>query len=153
MEMPCAHASWQPTRSGGQTTGSMVSRLAAGGARHWVTGTSSPCLSVFKPVPLGGGRVDTGPAPGRGSDAESLFWSHERLHRAALHAYEAVRAAVEGERQALEARVADAADASVAWAEHRDAVRRWATSAEAISKRSGGPFGWYWARQRALDGV
>ncbi|HYV48275.1 MAG TPA: carcinine hydrolase/isopenicillin-N N-acyltransferase family protein [Myxococcaceae bacterium] len=148
MEMPCAHASWQPTRSGGQTTGSMVSRLGAEGARHWMTGTSSPCLSVFKPVPLGGAAVDTGPAPGRGSDGESLFWRHERLHRAALHAYEAVRGSIEGERQALESR-----DASSAWAEHRDAVKGWAASAEAISKRSGGPFGWYWARQRAADGV
>lgn len=64
MEMPCAHASWQPTRQAGQTTGSMVSQLrAAGQSVHWLTGTSSPCLSVFKPVVLGRGQISIGPVP------------------------------------------------------------------------------------------
>ena len=153
MEMPCAHASWQPTRSGGQTTGSMVSRLAAGGAHHWLTGTSSPCLSVFKPVPLGGGGAltDTGPAPGAGFDAGSLFWRHERLHRAALRAYDAVHASFDAGRQALESRLVDSPDASAAWAEHRDAAARWAAGAAPLAPRRRSAFDWYWSRQSALD--
>ena len=65
--MPCAHASWLPTRGHGQTTGTMIARLATGargGSRHWLSGTSAPCLSVMKEVPLGRGHVDTGPLPG-----------------------------------------------------------------------------------------
>lgn len=153
MEMPCAHASWHPTRTSGQTTGSMVSRLSAGGARHWLTGTSSPCLSVFKPVPLGGAPVDTGPAPGEGADRESLFWRHERLHRLALHAYDEARASFEAERQALEARLLDAGDAKAAWAEHREEAARWASRAAALSSSPSGLFGWYWLRQSALDRI
>ena len=48
--MPCAHASALPTRNGGQTTSSMVARLESSDTHVWMTGTSSPCLSVFKPV-------------------------------------------------------------------------------------------------------
>jgi dipeptidase len=151
MRMPCAHASWHPTRGAGQTTGSMVSRLAADGARHWFTGTSSPCLSVFKPAPPGGARVETGPLPGKGADPESLFWRHERLHRLALRAYDAVRASFEAERLELEARAVDAVDASAVWAEHREAVAAWAARAAGLAPPARGAFGWFWSRQSALD--
>jgi hypothetical protein len=50
----CAHAGPGPNRIS-HTTGSMISHLppasAAGAvATHWVTGTSTPCVSVYKPV-------------------------------------------------------------------------------------------------------
>ncbi|HVE86968.1 MAG TPA: hypothetical protein VND93_29130 [Myxococcales bacterium] len=151
MKAPCAHASWLPTRTAGQTTGSMVSRLSARGSRHWLTGTSSPCLSVFKPVPMGGEPFDTGASPGAGSDLESLFWRHERLHRLALHGYDEVRAAFEGERLSLEARAVDAVDAEAVWVEHRESVVRWAASAIPISPPPRGAFGWYWSRQSEMD--
>ena len=51
----CAHASWWPTRRAGQTTASLVSHLGRSGATHFVTGTSAPCTSVFKPVWLDAG--------------------------------------------------------------------------------------------------
>lgn len=96
--MPCAHASWLPTRHAGQTTASLIAELEPGAApRVWATGTSSPCLSVWKPVPLEG--TDLGPAPGSdGADPESLWWRHERLHRAVLRDYETRRASFEGAR-------------------------------------------------------
>lgn len=104
MLMPCAHASWLPTRGTGQTTGTMISRLGRGRSQHFFTGTSAPCLSVLKPVPLGQGPVDTGPLPDTaGFDGASLFWRAERLHRVVLRDYEARRAAFETERAALEA--------------------------------------------------
>ncbi len=103
MTAPCAHASWLPTRHAGQTTGSMVSRLSSLGSMHWLTGTSSPCLSVFKPVVLTGERVDTGPSPGsHGYDGDSLFWQHELLHRRVLLDYEKRETLFRGEREALE---------------------------------------------------
>jgi secernin len=94
MEMPCAHSSWWPTRQAGQTTGSMVSRLSHKDSLHWLTGTSSPCLSVYKPVRLGGGLIASGPLAGEGFDGESLFWRHEQLHRATLKDYARLKALV-----------------------------------------------------------
>ena len=68
---------------GSQTTGSMVSELQPSGATHWATGTSAPCLSVFRPV-----RVDCSRDVGSptGTPGDSLWWRFERLHRSLLGA-------------------------------------------------------------------
>jgi hypothetical protein len=155
LEMPCAHASWQPTRHAGQTTGSMVSRLSKDGCRHWFTGTSSPCISVFKPVVLGQGAVDTGPAPAGGYDPHSLFWRHERLHRHVLRDYEGRRSLFDADRAALEARGWEAASpgaCSEAWAAHRDAVLGWTDRVDrAPASRANPLFSRYWDRHSRLD--
>ena len=151
MSMPCAHASYWPTRHAGQTTASMVSRLAHGGARHWLTATSSPCLSVFKPVDC------EGPPPGdaSGPPGESLFWRHERLHRVVLPAYDARRAAFEPQREAFErsARGRPPGDWDALCKEHADRVGAWRAAAEAIPAplfaRPG--FRGYWRWQRWRD--
>jgi len=87
---PCAHGSRR------QTNGSMISILRPGATRHFFTGTSAPCLSVFKPVPLGSGKVETG-----GAGDDNLFSRHERLHHIVLEDYELRRRAIEGDRSAL----------------------------------------------------
>ena len=96
----CMHAAQGPRRS--QSVGSMMSDL--GGARpvHWMTGTSAPCLSLFKPVLFETNLPPQGPAPSDRWDSESLWWRHERLHRAVLEDY-AVRAPlIVVERDAIE---------------------------------------------------
>jgi dipeptidase len=146
MRMPCAHASFLPTRTAGQTTGSLIAHLSPAGPRAWLTGTSSPCLSVFKPVPLGTGTfLDPGPVPdGRWDDA-SLFWRHERLHRRVM----------DDEDRAAEVRArADELEAGAdvdAWAEHRAALEGWL--ALVPPRRRASPTGRYWARQRRLDAM
>ena len=154
---PCGHASWQPTRHAGQTTGSMVSQLEAGGARHWLTGTSSPCLSVFKPVALGMATGELGPPATEQSNDRCLFWRHERLHREVLRGYEGRKAAFEGERVALEARAAAATTAEEmgeAWREHAEVLPRWLEQARAVPARSGGwAFDAWWRKQSRLDGL
>ncbi|MBW2457537.1 MAG: C69 family dipeptidase [Deltaproteobacteria bacterium] len=80
----CAHASWLPTRQLGQTTSSWLSHLTAERHTHFVTGTSAPCTSVFKPTWLDTGLPGYGPAPGLRYDEASLWWRHERLHDLAL---------------------------------------------------------------------
>lgn len=156
---PCAHASWIPTRGLGQTTGSMVSILREGGTRHFFTGTSAPCLSVFKPVPLGRGPVDTGPMPREeGYDGESLFWRHERLHRAVLESYDRRRASFEGERVAFETKVLaeaspTAARASEIFAEHRERVEAWHDTATASGRRLPSVTSAWWRRQSRRDGL
>lgn len=156
MRMPCAHAALLPTRAAGQTTGTQISRLEAGNSQHWFTGTSSPCLSVLKPVPLGGARVDTGPAPAAGgADGDSLYWRHERLHRTVLEGYERRRAAFDEDRAALERRALrarTAAEASAVWAAHREALPGWIEAATQVSARPGSwALGWRWRSWR--DGL
>ncbi len=97
----CEHAGFGPIRIS-QTTGSMVSHLAADVQTHFVTGTAAPCTSLFKPVWLGADLPDTGPAPTGSYDAASLFWQHEALHRATLRDFAASLPLYASERNALE---------------------------------------------------
>lgn len=130
----CMHASRGPRRS--QSVASMVSELRPGRAIHWVTATSAPCLSLFKPVVLGAALPDFGPKPSDRADPVSRWWRHEDLHRAALPAFTAVLGEIAAERDALEATFqarVDAAgdgrelDAAIAqcWAEADAAEPRW----------------------------
>ncbi|GAB4475930.1 MAG: dipeptidase [Anaerolineae bacterium] len=98
----CAHAGYGPVRLAGQSTGSMVSHLAADVQTHYFTATSAPCTGVFKPVWTGVDLPDTGPAPTGIYDSESLWWQHEILHRATLINYAARIELYRAERDALE---------------------------------------------------
>jgi dipeptidase len=72
---------------------------------HYVTGTSAPCTSLFKPVWLGAEFPDTGPAPTGTYDETTLFWRHETLHRATLRDYATLVALYRDERDELERRL------------------------------------------------
>jgi hypothetical protein len=164
MEAPCAHSGPLPTKTAGQTTGSMIARISRGDLNVWATGTSAPCLSVFKPVRLGEGLAETGPAPNAaGSDEASLWWRHERLHRAVLQrGYAEARAVFEDDRRAFEARALAAttvAERNAAWSEHREQVRAWLARVEAMAQRSASPSAWqrasawFWRRESRRDGL
>ena len=99
----CDHAGFGPIRRS-QSTGSMVSHLAPGLQTHFLTGTSAPCTSIFKPVWLGGELPNTGPAPTGTYDEASLFWRHEALHRATLRNYAGNMPLYAADRDALESR-------------------------------------------------
>lgn len=87
-----------------QTVGSMVSELRADGAVHWITGTAAPCISIFKPVLMDVAVPEHGPLPGACFDARSLWWRHERMHRAAVIAgFGAFLETIRQERDAMEA--------------------------------------------------
>ncbi len=151
----CMHAAAGPRRS--QSVASMVSELKPGRTVHWVTGTSAPCLSVFKPVVFGADLPAMGPAPTDQADAESLWWRHERLHRAALGDHATAHGLIAVERDALEAdfqaRVGAASDADLpvaiaaCWRDAEAAEARW-TSAVAAMGRGGNPaaYGRSWGR-------
>ncbi|MEW6208718.1 MAG: C69 family dipeptidase [Acidobacteriota bacterium] len=159
MKMPCAHASWQPARRSGQTTSSMVARLESRGANIWMTGTSSPCLSVFKPVAMASDLLDTGPKPDGGYDSQSLFWRHERLHRLALKNYDERKAAFDEERRALEEKFASVStdatnrDYREFWEKHREVICEWTSRVEKMTAaaKKFSPFQRYWARQAKED--
>jgi dipeptidase len=158
MKMPCAHASWWPTRQAGQTTGSMVSRLHPSGSTHWMTGTSSPCMSVFKPVRLSGELLSTGPQPGEGYDGDSLFWRHERLHRLALCDYSNNKSLFDDERIAMQSKFDSlVSDKSYqdCWDEHLDRIPAWTNRVEQsmAGRRRLSLFNRYWNEQRQLDRI
>ncbi len=172
----CAHAA-DPIVRKSQTTGSMVARLAADVQTYWVTGTSAPCLSVFKPLYLEAAPwPDLGPAPRGTYDEASLWWTHERLHRAALAKYAPAIQIIRPQRDELEARFlageralraelqdadpetrADALGAFAArcWAEAKEATLGWRAKVEAIALRPAQPwlYGLYWRAQNRRAGL
>ncbi len=149
-EAPCAHATWLPTRSVAHTTGSMIVRLESDGPQAWFTGTSTPCLSVFKPVPFGHEVVSLLPQPGPRCDGDSLWWRHSRLHRTVLADYPA-RAAVFAEpRLALERRGMTDGSPEVAaalWREHRELVPEWTARATQVGHWRPTPTQLFWEAQ------
>ncbi|UJG43276.1 MAG: C69 family dipeptidase [Candidatus Heimdallarchaeum endolithica] len=86
MKSPCLHATSITTPS--QSTGSMVSHLKENLQIHWVTGTSAPCTSIFKPIFLPGiGKENEKKAISPTYDPDNLWWLHEKLHRLVLMDY------------------------------------------------------------------
>jgi len=102
----CAHAGNGIFRNATQTVGSLVAHLKPELHTFWATGTSAPCISLFKPLWFNGDvSVDTGPNQPRGNfDHHSLWWRHERLHRTVLEDYPTRAGALKEERDALEKR-------------------------------------------------
>ena len=97
----CMHAGEGLRRS--QSVGSMVAEWVGGRAVYWVTASSAPCLSLFKPVLFETGLPGQGAAPTDKAETESRWWRHERLHRAALDSYPERLAAFAAIRDDLEA--------------------------------------------------
>lgn len=115
----CAHASWGPVRKNGQTTGAWVAELGRASGVHWLTATSSPDTSIFKPVFFGPGfegaaLPDFGPVPSDIYDPATIWWGHERLHRAVLDDYRPRLAAFAAKRDRLEASFVKRVDALMA---------------------------------------
>src|SRR3984957_14546776 len=87
----------------GQTVGSMVLEIYAKDAVHWVTGTAAPCSAIFKPIIMGVPFPPNGPRPTDRFDSRTLWWRHERLHRAAiLRDFGQFLGDIRAERDALE---------------------------------------------------
>jgi dipeptidase len=103
MDTLCVHASLGPLRPS-QSTAAMIAHLTPGLPTYWLTGTSGTCTSIFKPAYLGGaGLPDLGPEPTGSYDPESLWWTHERLHRETIRDYATRLPVYDQERNALEA--------------------------------------------------
>ena len=104
----CMHAATGSRRS--QTVGSMVSQVGEHSTLHWVTASSAPCLSIFKPVLIETGLSELGPSPSDHYDPQTRWWRHERLHRKALADYPAAVQLIAPERDALERSFIDRMD-------------------------------------------
>lgn len=120
---PCVHAGGRLTAS--QTTASWVSDLRRTEPLHWITATSAPCTSLFKPVRVDE-PVDLGPDPGDRFDPATLWWRHELLHRTVVGDHEARLARYRGARDVVEtAWLADPPASTDAFAEADRIEHRW----------------------------
>ena len=100
MKSLCLHASGMTAPS--QTTGSMVVQIDDR-PTVWFTGTAAPCLSIFKPFFFGHGNLQSPDwvIPGATPD-NSLWWNHERMHRAVLTDFMKLAPDIQARRDALE---------------------------------------------------
>ncbi len=156
----CMHAAEGARRS--QSVASMVSELKDGSFVHWVTGTSAPCTSLFKPVILEAGLSDQRAPPTDRFDALAPWWRHEQLHRAMLGDFGPALASLENERDALEARFiarmdtaspADLAEAArQCWREAALAENRWRADLPRVAARPLDSYRRSWARLNQVAG-
>jgi len=150
MGAPCMHAGGVLAAS--QTTASWVSSLSPGGVSHWVTGTAAPCTGLFKPVRVDD-PVDLGPAPTDRRDDASLWWRHERLHRAVMRGPVALESLYRDERDALETSWLESPPSSAdAFAEGDRRLESWTARVETapVTDRRPGQVRRYWRRRDAL---
>ncbi len=101
----CAHAANPLTRHASQTTGSLIAHLRKDKPLFWVTGTSAPCLSFFKPVWFEKEVLPDLGQPVEVFDNKSYWWSFERLHRTVLHDYRSRAPVVKIDQSTLEAEI------------------------------------------------
>ena len=135
MSRVCAHAANPVARDSAQTTGSLVAHLGHSARTLWATGTSAPCTGLFKPVWIDAAVLpDLGPTPGPTADDASLWWRHERVHRAALRDLPRALGIIEAARDATESDLL--AKAGAAGSSTRAGAERFAVTTAAF--RAGG---------------
>jgi secernin len=162
----CAHAGSE--ERSGQTVGSMVSVLHSTDAVHWVTGTAAPCISIFKPVLVDAALPSQGPRLTDRSDLETLWWRHERLHRAALMGdFAPFIDAIREQRDALEAdfltRMAVVSNGGSAaersrvvaqcWREASELEDQWFTRVRMMERKHDSPYRSIWANMNRIAGA
>ena len=161
MSGPCMHGAGLAVNV--QTTSSWVSRLSPQGDSHYLTATSAPCMSLFKPAqvhtPISSEYLGA-PAIGR-ADAHSLFWLQERLHCLVMRDPERLLPLFETERNQVELRwLNNPLPSAEAFAVHRELIHKWtqlvtqSLQSDPIGKRRRPP--WveqYWNRQNQRVGT
>lgn len=152
MGAPCMHAGGMIAN--GQSTASWVSEIIPGAARHWITATSAPCLSLFKAVDVAH-PAEIGPLPGPKAD-DSLWWRHERLHRRVMRDPHRLTALFQKERDEIEANwLANPPDTAAAFREHAERIAQWYARVAPILRKDIRPW-WtrsYWAKRDRWAGL
>jgi len=85
----CMHAAPHESRLW-QATGALIADTRGDDVMAWVTATSGPDVSIFKPAFFGVDLPDLGPMPRETDTPGAYWWRHERLHRRAMADYSAV---------------------------------------------------------------
>lgn len=96
--------------SNAQTNGSMITELRPESKKFtcWLTGTSAPCISLFKPVYIPGENLYQGvfKEPTSLKD-DSLWWKAEIFHRNVSLNYQKIKATFDKERLEIQQRLID----------------------------------------------
>ena len=122
LSIPCMHGGGIAAAS--SSVAGWISDLSAG--THWITATSAPCLSLFKPVTVAD-PVDIGPAPDGHDDGKSLWWRHERMARSVMADPDRLANLFLAERDAVEHRwLATPPPGQTAFDEGSALLDRWA---------------------------
>ena len=104
----CAHGGNSITRNASQTTGSMIVHLTKENFTIWITATSAPCISMFKPIWFEGEVVpNLGKESGAFYDINSLWWKHELLHREIIKDYQNRIEVIKNKRDKVENELID----------------------------------------------
>ncbi len=152
LHAPCVHAGGLLAAS--QVNGSWISDLTPGRVRHWATATSTPCLSLYKPVAVGS-PVDLGPAPGPVMDTRCVWWRFERFQRRVMMDPESLQPPFRRERDQVErAWFASPPDSAEAFGEADRMLGAWSQRLRGAELRDTRPF-WvrrYWRRRNRLAG-
>ena len=93
---PYTHRLWQ-------ATGALIADVRGEDAMAWVTATSGPDVSIFKPVFFGVDLPDLGPMPTESYTPGAYWWRHEFLHRRAMADYRNLVPEIRAGFEALEA--------------------------------------------------
>ncbi|RLF88373.1 peptidase U34 [Thermococci archaeon] len=88
-----------------QTASSQISELRKSLSTHWFTGTSLPCLSIFKPMFFDGTFPDLGEAPTDKYNPKSYWWRFEAFHRRFQTNYRTYFHEFSKDRDAIQARI------------------------------------------------
>ncbi|RMG16862.1 MAG: acyl-CoA--6-aminopenicillanic acid acyltransferase [Bacteroidetes bacterium] len=154
-----------------QTTGSMVAHVPAEGPPViWLTGTSIPEISLFKPFFFGNEALKPAPwnSPGPQPDG-SLWWQHERLYRSMLRNFPKYKALFEPELNRLQALWVEQTnklsplppEEMAAWSlgkveAHLACIHKWQQAVKQHAFRPQGfhpLYRWYWHRQNRKVGL
>jgi dipeptidase len=153
LNAPCVHAGGLLAAS--QTTASWVADLRPGACQHWVTGTASPCASLFKPVRVEE-PLDLGTPPTDVDDGKSLWWRHERFARKVLMNPAELMPLFQKQRDDIERGWLEGApDSRSAVAEADALLADWSRSIAARQPRDVRPV-WvrsYWAKRNRRAGL
>jgi secernin len=148
LPMPCMHGGGLVASS--SSTAGWVSDLTE--RRHWLTATSAQCLSLFKPVTVED-PVDIGSLPDDHDDGRSLWWRHESLARSVMRNPGRLAPLFLPDRDRIEAEyLASPPTGGEAFAQHADAIERWAATVAAHDDGTDVRPWWvrrYWAKRDA----
>lgn len=150
----CMHAGGFIRRN--QTTGSLVAHLEHGASpRIFVTGTSAPCLSLFRPVSFDAQVHYSALTDESHGPQSSLWWNFEPLHRRALFDAQ-LRNELRAERDDLETQML-ALPAGLEGLHTADQLARgWDTHNQrrlGLARQRSAPVTPYWRRLSGQDGM
>lgn len=96
----CMHAGFGPIRVS-QTTGSLVTKYLDGKIEIWITGSSAPCISLFKPCSIEQKQLMDF-VPGLTYEDNSYWWRSEKFHRNLISSVRQEISGYQKERDELE---------------------------------------------------